>query len=74
MVEPALRKRTYVIVPERPDGVARRLFGKPRRELIAEAAYYRSLGRGHGRPDPDQDWLEAEREIDVLLGEARLPV
>lgn len=67
------RKRTYVIVPEAPDAVARRLFGKPRRELIEEAAYYRSFGRGDGRPDPDRDWLEAEKEIDVLLGEARSP-
>ena len=32
--------------------------------MIAEAAYYRSLARGHDSGNPEQDWAEAEREIE----------
>lgn len=35
-----------------------------RSRMIAEAAYYRSLARGHDTGSPEQDWIEAEREID----------
>ena len=40
-----------------------------RRQIIAEAAYYRASNRGFNGGDPVEDWLQAEREIDsVLLG------
>jgi hypothetical protein len=71
------RKRQYVILPARAavrppaaedlDRVARSAFGRSRRELIAEAAYYRSLHRGSGPVDSERDWLEAEAEIEALL-------
>ena len=32
--------------------------------MIEEAAYYRSLARGHDSGSPEQDWAEAEREIE----------
>jgi hypothetical protein len=32
--------------------------------MIAEAAYYRAAQRGFQGGNPEQDWLEAEREID----------
>jgi hypothetical protein len=32
--------------------------------MIAVAAYYRSLARGHDSGSPEQDWAEAEREIE----------
>lgn len=35
-----------------------------RLRMIAEAAYYRSLARGHDSGSPEQDWAEAEREIE----------
>jgi len=38
-----------------------------RRRLIAERAYLRAERRGFGCGSPEQDWLEAEREIDQLL-------
>jgi hypothetical protein len=73
----AARKRQYVLLPARraagpPAGeelerVARSAFGRSRRELIAEAAYYRSLHRGSGPADRERDWLEAEAEIEALL-------
>jgi hypothetical protein len=85
--EAAPRKRQYVIVPsgsaspspgaaapeqaEDLDHVARSSFGRGRRELIAEAAYYRSLNRGSAPVDPQQDWLEAEAEIEALLRRPR---
>ena len=43
------------------------IFKRPRRVLIAEAAYYRALRRGFAGSDPLEDWLAAEAEIDTLL-------
>lgn len=73
MPEQELRKRKYLVVPKRrrrkvapPEEAPRADPVLSRQEMIAEAAYYRSLRRG--RCDPDRDWIEAEREIDALLG------
>ena len=38
-----------------------------RRRLIAECAYLHAERRGFAGDSPEQDWLEAEREIDQLL-------
>jgi hypothetical protein len=38
-----------------------------RRQWIAETAYLRAERRGFVGGNPEQDWLEAEREIDHLL-------
>jgi hypothetical protein len=38
-----------------------------RRQLIAETAYLRAERRGFSGGSPEQDWLEAEREINNLL-------
>ncbi len=38
-----------------------------RRRLIAECAYLRAERRGFSCGNPEQDWLEAEMEIDQLL-------
>ncbi|GMR21360.1 MAG: hypothetical protein BMS9Abin36_1960 [Gammaproteobacteria bacterium] len=38
-----------------------------RRRLIAECAYLRAERRGFMWGSPEQDWLEAEMEIDQLL-------
>jgi len=38
-----------------------------RRQLIAECAYLRAERRGFAGCSPDQDWLDAEMEIDQLL-------
>jgi hypothetical protein len=35
--------------------------------MIAEAAYFRAEQRGFEGGDPDEDWYQAEREIDQLL-------
>ncbi len=53
--------------PEGGDELAVRLFSKSRYELIAEAAYYRAERRGFAAGDPDEDWREAEREVEDLL-------
>jgi hypothetical protein len=80
--EEPTRKRRYRVVPGRRraqpvaaatapaldlDEVARGVFGKPRHELVREAAYYRSLKRGDAPADADGDWAVAEQEIDALL-------
>jgi Protein of unknown function (DUF2934) len=38
-----------------------------RRSLIAEAAYFRSLRRGSKPGSPNDDWAEAEHEVDARL-------
>lgn len=48
---------------------ARPISTEQRRQLIAEAAYFRALSRGF-EGDPVADWLDAEREVDKSLGKA----
>lgn len=38
-----------------------------RRHMIAEAAYYKAERRGFRHDAIDQNWLDAEAEIDALL-------
>ena len=38
-----------------------------RHRMIETAAYYRAEKRGFSDGDPLKDWIEAEREIDVLF-------
>lgn len=40
-----------------------------RRALIAESAYLRAERRGFRGGDPVADWLESEREVDLLLSQ-----
>lgn len=68
--EPDATEREVAI--HAPDDLARAVLGRSRHELIAEAAYYRSLARGRRAGDPHRDWLEAERDIDELLRRTRL--
>lgn len=44
-----------------------------RREMIAEAAYYRAQKRGFTGGDPVSDWVAAEAEVDALLSDASAP-
>lgn len=39
-----------------------------RRRMISEAAYYRAEHRHFQGGDPDQDWYEAELDIEERLG------
>jgi hypothetical protein len=45
--------------------------GETRQRMIAEAAYYRALGRRFQDGNPLDDWLAAEREINRRLPTAR---
>ncbi len=38
-----------------------------RRRMIAEAAYFKAERRGFQGGSRDQDWLEAETEVDTML-------
>ncbi len=44
------------------------LIGEDRRQLIAEAAYFRAERRGFQPGQELEDWLAAEIEVDALLG------
>lgn len=46
---------------------ARSITAEERYKLIAEAAYYRAEKRGFQGGDPDQDWIQAEKEIEAKL-------
>lgn len=45
-----------------------------RLEMIRVAAYYRSEKRGNAPGSAEQDWADAEREIDALLARAKSSV
>lgn len=45
----------------------RRVSAGQRRQMIAEAAYFRAEKRGFNAGDPLEDWYEAEREVDERL-------
>lgn len=53
---------------KKPAGVA----PEQRLNYIEVAAYYIAARRGFAPGDPLQDWVQAEAEIDRLLGEGRL--
>ena len=55
-------------------GVPKKLSLSPqeRHRMICEAAYYRALRRGFRNGSPDQDWREAEAEIDTILIRAQV--
>jgi hypothetical protein len=44
-----------------------------RKDLIAKTAYLRAEDRGFVGGDPEQDWLEAEAEVDRYLMEQHAP-
>jgi hypothetical protein len=54
---------------QRPS-VASAAFAIERHSMIAEAAYYQAEKRGFQSGHEMLDWLEAEKEIDKLLGKA----
>jgi hypothetical protein len=68
----APRKALAEAAAERtPRAGSRRVSRDPAHEertrMIQEAAYYKAEQRGFEGGSPEQDWLEAEREVDGLL-------
>mgnify|MGYP005749557533 CR=1 FL=1 len=53
----------------RPRTAAASISPEDRQQMIAEAAYLRAERRGFAAGDPVEDWLAAEREVDLLLAE-----
>lgn len=52
---------------EGPDVVETKVTPGQRRQMIAEAAYFRAERRGFVGGDPVRDWCEAEAEVDEQL-------
>lgn len=48
----------------------KQLTSQQRVEMIKLAAYYRAMQRGFSNGSPEQDWIEAEREVDRKLTRA----
>jgi len=53
--------------PASPGAILMTPSAAERREMISVAAYYRAERRGFAPGGAEQDWLEAEAEIDRLL-------
>ena len=61
-------KKSSQVRPAKPaPGAETPISSQDRRRMIAEAAYFHAERRGFDDGNPDQDWYEAEREIDDLL-------
>ena len=58
--KPATAKKPAAVAPEQ------------RRNYVEVAAYYIAARRGFAPGDPLQDWIQAEAEVDRLLGEGLL--
>jgi hypothetical protein len=65
--KPAQSATPLEATPEELDRRALTWFGRSRRELVAEAAYYLALRRGFAGGDSERDWHEAEEEIEQRL-------
>lgn len=50
---------------------ARSVSDDQRRQMIAEAAYYLAERRGFDGGDPVADWLQAEAEVNAMLGDTQ---
>ena len=55
---------------EQRTSISLAVFANERHRMIAEAAYFNAEKRGFQAGDETLDWLEAEKNIDSLLGEA----
>jgi hypothetical protein len=56
-----------------PSATLSRLSVDERRRLIAETAYLKALRRGFRGQRAEQDWLEAEAEVDAMLAHRSAP-
>jgi hypothetical protein len=54
--------------PRQESPVQVHVTAEERHTMVCNAAYYIAERRGFTGGDPFQDWLEAEREVDQLLG------
>ncbi len=67
---PAAGEQVDVVAQEDPPSAISNLFPlneEARSGMIAEAAYYRAEARGFAPGHEEEDWLEAEAEVDLLL-------
>ena len=65
----AVRRTRRPVLPVH--GEPRRTEPGERESMIAESAYYRAEARGFEAGHELEDWLAAEREIDLLLAAER---
>ena len=55
---------------EQQTGISVAACANERHRMISEAAYFNAEKRGFQDGDETLDWLEAEKDVDSLLGEA----
>ena len=74
LIEERLEKKVLPMVSKAVD-IAEKALAKrhekrgdgTREQMIREAAYHRAAQRGFTGGSPEQDWMEAEKEVDALL-------
>jgi hypothetical protein len=64
----ATNKKNIEESPGREPGKITGVTAEERRQLIATAAYFRAERRGFVPGSEMEDWLEAEAELDKMLG------
>ncbi len=74
LIEERLEKKVLPMVSKAVD-IAEKALAKrhekrsdgTREQMIREAAYHRAAQRGFTGGSPEQDWMEAEKDVDALL-------
>ncbi len=74
LIEERLEKKVLPMVSKAVD-IAEKALAKrhekrgedTREQMIREAAYHRAAKRGFTGGSPEQDWIDAEKEVDALL-------
>ncbi len=65
MASTSARQRKTTKARQKPVSVSK----EQRRQMIAEAAYFRAEQRGFQGGNADADWLLSEKEVDELLSQ-----
>ena len=64
---------TTLVEPQKQTTVKRTITPEERRKMIAERAYFNAEKRRFAPGQEEQDWLEAEKKVNALVGDYWLP-
>ncbi len=67
-VEPKTPKKSIAATPYKDTSKQPTMTAEERYRMIAVVAYYRAEKRGFIGGDPAQDWVDAEAEVEKLIG------
>ena len=67
------KKRPKILNSSLDQKLSRPVTTEERHRMIAEAAYYRALHRGFSDGSAEDDWIQAEQEVNRTLLQPSLP-